>query len=173
MKNKILGIDENETGTTSTEALDNAETAGGAGADKTGQFKIATNEMNDVVDPNGKKVKFGRNDIESATEYANELSKMGQGKYEPFFETDGFNHYAIRKTGESVTGQSTTTGGATGGEVNSASAEAAAAANGGSGGVVVGGSNTQNVTNSNVQHTTIDEKVGVSDTQLGDALTSD
>jgi hypothetical protein len=176
MKNKILGIDENETGTTTTEALDNAGTAegGGAGADKTGQFKISTNEEAKVTDPaSGKVVKFGRYDIEGATEYANEISKMGQGKFEPFFETDGLNHYAIKKVGESVTGQSTTTGGATGGEVNSASAEAAAAANGGSGGVVVGGSNTQNVTNSNVQHTTIDEKVGVSDTQLGDALTSD
>ena len=166
MKNKILGIDENETGTTSTEALDNAGTAegGGAGADKTGQFKISTNEEAKVTDPaSGKVVKFGRYDIEGATEYANEISKMGQGKFEPFFETDGLNHYAIKKVGESVTGQSTTTGGATGGEVNSASAEAAAAANGGgNGGVVVGGNTTQ-VSNSSVQHTSVDEKTGVSD----------
>ena len=171
MKNKILGIDENETGTTSTEALDNAETAGGAGADKTGQFKIATNEMNDVVDPNGKKVKFGRNDIESATEYANELSKMGQGKYEPFFETDGFNHYAIRKTGESITGTgSTTTGGATGGELNTESQMlAASGAGGGGGGVVVGGS-TQVNNSSSVQHNAADENSGVSDKTVGDNL---
>ena len=171
MKNKILGIDENETGTTSTEALDNAETAGGAGAGKTGQFKIATNEMNDVVDPNGKKVKFGRNDIESATEYANELSKMGQGKFEPFFETDGFNHYAIRKTGESITGTgSTTTGGATGGELNTESQMlAASGAGGGGGGVVVGGS-TQVNNSSSVQHNAADENSGVSDKTVGDNL---
>jgi len=171
MKNKILGIDENETGTTSTEALDNAETAGGAGADKTGQFKIATNEMNDVVDPNGKKVKFGRNDIESATEYANEISKMGQGKYEPFFETKGVNHYAIRKTGESITGAgSTTTGGATGGELNTESQMlAAAGVGGGNGGVVVGGTTQVNNTSS-VNHNAANENTGVADKTVSDAL---
>ena len=172
MKNKILGIDGNETGTTDTEALDNASTAGGAGADKTGQFKIGVNAEKKVVDAGGDVVKFGRNDIESATEYANELSKMGQGKYEPYFETKGLNHYAIVKTGESIKGQSTTTGGATGGEVNSASAEAAAAANGsgGNGGVVVGGSTQVNNTSS-VQHNSVDESTGVSDSKVADALT--
>ena len=171
MKNKILGIDGNETGTTDTEALDNAEGAG-AGADKTGQFKIGVNAEKKVVDAGGDVVKFGRNDIESATEYANELSKMGQGKYEPYFETKGLNHYAIVKTGESIKGQSTTTGGATGGEVNSASAEAAAAANGsgGNGGVVVGGSTQVNNTSS-VQHNSVDESTGVSDSKVADALT--
>jgi len=174
MKNKILGIDANETGTTSTEALDNAGTAegGGAGADKTGQFKIATNDEAKVVDPaSGDVVKFGRYDGDEAAEYAAEISKMGQGKFEPYFETSGFNHYAIKKTGESITGQSTTTGGATGGEVNSASAEAAAAANGsgGNGGVVVGGT-TQVNNSSSVQHNSVDESTGVSDNTVGDNL---
>ena len=174
MKNKILGIDENETGTTSTEALDNAGTAegGGAGADKTGQFKISTNEDAKVTDPaSGKVVKFGRYDIEGATEYANEISKMGQGKFEPFFETDGLNHYAIKKVGESVTGQSTTTGGATGGEVNSASVEAASAGTGGNNGAVVVGGTTQVNNTSSANHTTVSESTGVSDTKVAEALT--
>jgi len=174
MKNKILGIDENETGTTSTEALDNAGTAegGGAGADKTGQFKISTNEDAKVTDPaSGKVVKFGRYDIEGATEYANEISKMGQGKFEPFFETDGLNHYAIKKVGESVTGQSTTTGGATGGEVNSASVEAATAGTNGNGGAVVVGGTTQVNNTSSANHTSVSESTGVSDTKVAEALT--
>jgi len=177
MKNKILGIDGNETGTTSTEALDNAGTAegGGAGADKTGQFKIATNDESKVIDPaSGDVVKFGRNDESAAAEYAAELSKMGQGKYEPYFETKGFNHYAIKKTGESVTGTGTTkTGGATGGEINTESQMlAASGVGGGNGGAFIGGNTTQ-VSNSSVQHTSIDEKTGVSDTKLGDDLQSD
>ena len=174
MKNKILGIDGNETGTTSTEALDNAGTAegGGAGADKTGQFKIATNDEAKVIDPaSGDVVKFGRFDEDGAAEYAAEISKLGQGKFEPYFETKGSNHYAIKKVGESITGQSTTTGGATGGEVNSASAEAASAASGGGGnGGVVIDAGTQVNNNSNVQHQSVNESTGVSDTKVGDAL---
>ena len=175
LKNKILGIPENETGTTTVETLDNAGTVegGGAGADKTGQFKIATNELGDVVYPDtGEKVKFGRFDEETAAEYAAELSKMGQGKFEPYFETKGINHYAIRKVGESVTGTgNTTTGGATGGELNTQSAEAAAAMGTayGNGGVVVGGNTTQ-VSNSSVQHTSIDENSGVSDKSVSSEL---
>jgi len=177
MKNKILGIDENETGTTSTEALDNAGTAegGGAGADKTGQFKIATNEDAKVTDPaSGKVVKFGRYDIEGATEYANEISKLGQGKFEPFFETDGLNHYAIKKVGESVTGSgSTTTGGATGGELNTESQMlAASGAGGGGGGVVVGGTTQVNNTSS-VQHNAADENAGVADKTVSGELYGD
>ena len=174
MKNKILGIDENETGTTSTEALDNAGTAegGGAGADKTGQFKIATNDEAKVIDPaSGDVVKFGRFDEDGAAEYAAEISKMGQGKYEPFFETKGSNHYAIKKVGESVTGQSTTTGGATGGEVNSASVEAATAGTGGNNGAVVVGGTTQVNNTSSANHTTVSESTGVSDTKVAEALT--
>jgi hypothetical protein len=134
---------------------------------------ISTNDMGDVIDTtSGDKVKFGRNDEAGAAAYAAELSKLGQGKFEPYYETKGFNHYAIRKTGESITGQSTTTGGATGGEVNSASAEAAAAANGsgGNGGVVVGGT-TQVNNSSSVQHNSVDESTGVSDSKVADALT--
>ena len=175
MKNKILGIDENETGTTSTEALDNASTSGGAGADKTGQFKIATNDEAKVIDPaSGDVVKFGRFDEDGAAEYAAEISKLGQGKFEPYFETKGSNHYAIKKTGESITGTgSTTTGGATGGELNTESQMlAASGAGGGSGGVVVGGS-THVSNNSSVQHNAADENAGVADKTVGDNLYAD
>jgi len=165
MKNKILGIDGNETGTTDTETLDNASTSGGAGADKTGQFKIATNDEAKVIDPaSGDVVKFGRFDEDGAAEYAAEISKLGQGKFEPYFETKGSNHYAIKKTGESITGQSTTTGGATGGEVNTESQMlAASGAGGGAGGGAMVDASTQVNNNSAVQHTTMDEKSGVSD----------
>ena len=134
--------------------------------------KIITNDMGDVVNPDtGKKVKFGRFDEDGAAQYAAELSKMGQGKFEPYFETKGVNHYAIRKTGESVTGTgNTTTGGATGGEINTESAAAAAASGaGGNGGLVMGGNNTQ-VSNSSVVHNAIDEKTGVSDNTLSNQL---
>ena len=159
MKNKILGIDE---GT--------ASDMGEAGASvptvttETGpQPMISTNDMGDVIDTtSGDKVKFSRNDEEGAAAYAAELSKLGQGKFEPYYETKGYNHYAIRKTGESITGTAQTTGGATGGEINSTSGELGSSTNGGSGGVVVGGTNNIS-TNSAVQHTSIDEKSGVSD----------
>ena len=177
LKNKILGIPENETGTTTVETLDNAGTVegGGAGADKTGQFKITTNEAGDVVGPDGEMVKLNKKDEGAAIAYASELSKMGQGKYEAVYDDGGLfggAFYKIKKTGESITGQSTTTGGATGGEVNSASAEAAAAANGsgGNGGVVVGGT-TQVNNSSSVQHNSVDESTGVSDSKVADALT--
>ena len=159
MKNKILGIDE---GT--------ASDMGEAGASvptvttESGTMPIiTTNDSGDVIDTiSGDKVKFGRNDEEGAAAYAAELSKMGQGKFEPYFETKGFNHYAVRKTGESITGQAQTTGGATGGEINSTSGELGSSTSDGSGGVVVGGTNNIS-TNSAVQHTSIDEKSGVSD----------
>ena len=159
MKNKILGIDE---GT--------ASDMGEAGASvptvttESGTMPIiTTNDSGDVIDTiSGDKVKFGRNDEEGAAAYAAELSKMGQGKFEPYYETKGFNHYAVRKTGESITGQAQTTGGATGGEINSTSGELGSSTSDGSGGVVVGGTNNIS-TNSAVQHTSIDEKSGVSD----------
>ena len=177
LKNKILGIPENETGTTTVETLDNAGTVegGGAGADKTGQFKITTNEAGDVVGPDGEMVKLDKKDEGAAIAYASELSKMGQGKYEAVYDDGGFfggAFYKIKKTGEQVTGTgNTTTGGATGGELNTQSAEAAAAASGGggNGGVIVGGNTTQ-VSNSSVQHTSIDENSGVADKSVGNEL---
>jgi len=170
LKEKILGTG-SETG---AETLDTAGTGDASIAEAAAmpEPKIITNDMGDVVNPDtGKKVKFGRFDEEGAAQYAAELSKMGQGKFEPYFETKGVNHYAIRKTGESVTGTgNTTTGGATGGEINTESAAAAAASGAGSnGGVVMGGNNTQ-VSNSSVVHNSIDEKTGVSDNTLSNQL---
>ena len=160
LKNKILGVSEGDTADM-TEASESVPTAF---TDSGPQPMISTNDMGDVIDTvSGDKVKFGRNDEEGAAAYAAELSKLGQGKFEPYYETKGFNHYAIRKTGESITGTgSTTTGGATGGELNSQSAEAAASSSGGSGGTVIGGTNNIS-TNSAVSHTSVDEKSGVSD----------
>ena len=132
---------------------------------------VSTNDMGDVIDTtSGDKVKFGRNDEAGAAAYAAELSKLGQGKFEPYYETKGFNHYAIRKTGESITGTSQTTGGATGGQLNTESQMlAASGANGGGGGVVVGGS-TQVNNSSSVQHNAADENSGVSDKTVGNNL---
>jgi len=159
MKNKILGISDGDT----ADMTEAGESVPMALTDTGPQPMISTNDMGDVIDTvNGDKVKFGRNDEEGAAAYAAELSKLGQGKFEPYYETKGFNHYAIRKTGESITGTSQTTGGATGGEINSTSGELGSSTNGGSGGVVVGGTNNIS-TNSAVQHTSIDEKSGVSD----------
>ena len=159
MKNKILGIDEG-TASDMAEAGASVPTV----TTETGTMPIiTTNDSGDVIDTiSGDKVKFGRNDEEGAAAYAAELSKMGQGKFEPYFETKGFNHYAVRKTGESITGQAQTTGGATGGEINSTSGELGSSTGDVSGGVVVGGTNNIS-TNSAVQHTSIDEKSGVSD----------
>lgn len=173
LKEKILG---ESSGT--TETLDTAGTGDAAIAEAAAmpEPKITTNEMGDVVNPDtGKKVKFGKFDEEGAAMYAAELSKMGQGKFEPYFETKGINHYAIRKTGESITGTgTTTTGGATGGELNTNSAEMVAAASQGAamGGAFIGGNTTQ-VSNSSVTHTSIDEKAGVSDNQVADNLSAD
>ena len=173
LKEKILGTG-SETG---AETLDTAGTGDASIAEAAAmpEPKIITNDMGDVVNPDtGKKVKFGRFDEEGAAQYAAELSKMGQGKFEPYFETKGVNHYAIRKTGESVTGTgNTTTGGATGGEINTESAAAAAASGAGSnGGVYMGGNNIQN-SNSSVVHNAIDEKSGTNDNTLSEQLNAD
>ena len=168
MKNKILGVGDGDTADM-TEAV---ATVPMAMTDTGAQPLVSTNDMGDVIDTtSGDKVKFGRNDEAGAAAYAAELSKLGQGKFEPYYETKGFNHYAIRKTGESVTGTgSTTTGGATGGELNTESQMlAASGAGGGGGGVVVGGS-TQVNNSSSVQHNAADENSGVSDKTVGDNL---
>ena len=173
LKEKILGTGASASG----ETLDTAGTGDASIAEAAAmpEPKIITNDKGDVVNPDtGKKVKFGRYDEEGAAEYAAELSKMGQGKFEPYFETKGVNHYAIRKTGEAVTGTgATTTGGATGAEIGTESAMlAASGAGGGNGGVVMGGNNTQ-VSNNSVQHTSIDEKTGLGDNTLADNLAAD
>ena len=173
LKEKILGTG----GEAGGETLGTAGTGDAAIAEAAAmpEPKIMTNDMGDVVNPDtGKKVKFGRFDEEGAAQYAAELSKMGQGKFEPYFETKGVNHYAIRKTGEAVTGTgTTTTGGATGAEIGTESAMlAASGAGGGNGGVVMGGNNTQ-VSNNSVQHTSIDEKTGLGDNTLADNLAAD
>jgi hypothetical protein len=128
--------------------------------------------MGDVIDTtSGDKVKFGRNDEAGAAAYAAELSKLGQGKFEPYYETKGFNHYAIRKTGESITGTAQTTGGATGGELNTESQMlAASGANGGGGGGVVVGGTTQVNNTSSVNHNAANENTGVADKTVSDAL---
>ena len=173
LKEKILG-----TGASGgTETLDTAGTGDASIAEAAAmpEPKIITNDMGDVVNPDtGKKVKFGRFDEEGAAQYAAELSKMGQGKFEPYFETKGVNHYAIRKTGESVTGTgNTTTGGATGGEINTESAAAAAAQGSAMGGSMMIGGNSTNVSNSSVQHTSLDESTGLADNTLNDNLNTD
>ncbi len=167
MKNKILGVSDGDTADM-TEAV---ATVPMAMTDTGAQPLVSTNDMGDVIDTtSGDKVKFGRNDEAGAAAYAAELSKLGQGKFEPYYETKGFNHYAIRKTGESITGTSQTTGGATGGELNTESQMlAASGAGGGGGGVVVGGS-TQVNNSSSVQHNAADENSGVSDKTVGDNL---
>ena len=170
LKEKILGVESSGSG----ETLDTAGTGDAAVAEAAAmpEPKIVTNDMGEVVNPDtGKKVKFGRFDEEGATQYAAELSKMGQGKFEAFFETKGINHYAIRKTGEAVTGTgNTTTGGATGGELNSQSAELAAAQGNAMGGSYVDASNkTVNNTSSN-QTTHMKEDTGTADKKVQDAL---
>ena len=136
---------------------------------------IITNENGDVMDTKGDKVKFGRNDEEEASQYAAELSKMGQGKFEPYYETKGFNHYAIRKTGEAVSGTGgTTTGGATGGQINSESAEFVGAGNGANGGGNVNIMNEGakvNTVSSNQNH--MSEDSGSADKNFKDSLQAD
>ena len=169
LKEKILG-----TGASGgTETMDTAGTGDAAIAEEIyaqENPKIMTNDMGDVVNPEtGDKVKFGRFDEEGAAEYAAELSKMGQGKFEPYFETKGLNHYAIRKTGEAVTGTGqTTTGGATGGELNTTSADLAASSGASGGGSYIDAS-TKSVNNtSSTQTTHMSEDTGAPDKKIAD-----
>ena len=67
----------------------------------------------------------------------------------------------------------TTTGGATGGEINTESAAAAAAQGSAMGGSMMIGGNSTNVSNSSVQHTSLDEKTGLGDNTLSDNLNAD
>ena len=170
LKEKILG-----TGASAgTETLDTAGTGDASIAEAAAmpEPKIVTNEMGDVVNPDtGKKVKFGRNDEEAAAQYAAELSKMGQGKFEPYFETKGLNHYAIRKTGEAITGANgTTTGGATGGELNNAGAEfvGTGSPTGGSNVNVINEGAKVNTVSANQNH--MSEDTGTADKKVQDNL---
>ena len=128
--------------------------------------------MGDVVNPDtGKKVKFGRNDEDAAAQYAAELSKMGQGKFEPYFETKGLNHYAIRKVGESITGAGgTTTGGATGGELNNAGAEFVGTGGNGAGSNVSIMNEGAKVNTVSANQTHMSEDTGTSDKKVQDNL---
>ena len=168
MKNKILGVSDGDT----ADMTEAAATVPMAMTDTGAQPLVSTNDMGDVIDTtSGDKVKFGRNDEAGAAAYAAELSKLGQGKFEPYYETKGFNHYAIRKTGESITGTAQTTGGATGGELNTESQMlAASGANGGGGGGVVVGGTTQVNNTSSVNHNAANENTGVADKTVSDAL---
>ena len=170
LKEKILG-----TGASAgTETLDTAGTGDASIAEAAAmpEPKIVTNEMGDVVNPDtGKKVKFGRNDEESAAQYAAELSKMGQGQFEPYFETKGLNHYAIRKVGESITGAGgTTTGGATGGELNNAGAEFVGTGGNGAGGNLSIMNEGAKVNTVSANQTHMSEDTGTADKKVQDAL---
>jgi hypothetical protein len=169
LKEKILG----ESGG-ATETLDTAGTGDASIAEAAAmpEPKIVTNEMGDVVNPDtGKKVKFGRNDEESAAQYAAELSKMGQGQFEPYFETKGLNHYAIRKVGESITGAGgTTTGGATGGELNNAGAEFVGTGGNGAGGNLSIMNEGAKVNTVSANQTHMSEDTGTADKKVQDAL---
>ena len=171
LKEKILGTGgEAGTETVGTAGTGDASIAEGIAMENP---TIMTNENGDVIDTKGNKVKFGRNDEDEAAAYAAELSKMGQGKFEPYYETKGFNHYAIRKTGEAVTGTGgTTTGGATGGQINSESAEFVGAGNGANGGGDVNIMNEGakvNTVSSNQNH--MNEDTGSNDKSFKDSLT--
>ena len=170
LKEKILGTG----GEAGTETLGTAGTGDASIAEGIAMENptIMTNENGDVMDTKGNKVKFGRNDEEEAAMYAAELSKMGQGKFEPYYETKGFNHYAIRKTGEAVASATgTTTGGATGGELNGAGAEFVGAGNGANGGGNVNIMNEGakvNTVSSNQNH--MSEDTGSNDKGYKDSL---
>ena len=175
LKEKILGTG----GEAGTETVGTAGTGDASIAENiaTQNKPITTDESGNVVGPDGNMVKLDKKDEAAAISYATELSKMGQGKFEAVYDDNGLfgkAFYRIKKTGEAVTGTgTTTTGGATGGQINSTSAEMAAAQGAAMGGGAFIGGNTTQVSNSSVQHTSIDEKTGVSDTKLGDDLTSD
>jgi len=175
LKEKILGTGgEAGTGTVGTAGTGDASIAENIATQNT---PITTDESGNVVGPDGNMVKLDKKDEAAAISYATQLSKMGQGKFEAVYDDNGLfgkAFYRIKKTGEAVTGTgTTTTGGATGGQINSTSAEMAAAQGAAMGGGAFIGGNTTQVSNSSVQHTSIDEKTGVSDTKLGDDLTSD
>ena len=170
MKNKILGVSDGDT----ADMTEAAATVPMAMTDTGAQPLVSTNDMGDVIDTtSGDKVKFGRNDEAGAAAYAAELSKLGQGKFEPYYETKGFNHYAIRKTGESITGTAQTTGGATGGELNTESQMLAASGAGGGGGGAMIDASTQVNNTSSVQHQSIDESTGLADNTVADNLNAD
>jgi len=175
LKEKILGTG----GEAGTETVGTAGTGDASIAENiaTQNKPITTDESGNVVGPDGNMIKLDKKDEAAAISYATELSKMGQGKFEAVYDDNGLfgkAFYRIKKTGEAVTGTgTTTTGGATGGQINSTSAEMAAAQGAAMGGGAFIGGNTTQVSNSSVQHTSIDEKTGVSDTKLGDDLTSD
>ena len=170
LKEKILGVESSGSG----ETLDTAGTGDASIAEAASmpEPKIATNDVGEVVNPDtGKKVKFGRFKEDEAAQYAAELSKMGQGKFEAFFETKGVNHYAIRKTGEAITGTGqTTTGGATGGELNSTSADLAASSGASGGGSYIDAS-TKSVNNTSSNQTThMKEDTGSPDKKVQDVM---
>ena len=175
LKEKILGTG----GEAGTETVGTAGTGDASIAENiaTQNTPITTDESGNVVGPDGNMVKLDKKDEAAAISYATELSKMGQGKFEAVYDDNGLfgtAFYRIKKTGEAVTGTgTTTTGGATGGEINSTSAEMAASQGAAMGGGAFIGGNTTQVSNNSVQHTSIDEKTGVSDTKLGDDLQSD
>ena len=175
LKEKILGTG----GEAGTETVGTAGTGDASIAENiaTQNTPITTDESGNVVGPDGNLLKLDKKDEAAAISYATELSKMGQGKFEAVYDDNGVfgkAFYRIKKTGEAVTGTgTTTTGGATGGEISSTSAEMAASQGAAMGGGAFIGGNTTQVSNNSVQHTSIDEKTGVSDTKLGDDLQSD
>ena len=176
MKEQIIAGRKLEEGATLEEATAGLSTFQTAEQQATSLGTVDTMPDGTVINPqDGEMLKIS--DEDTAKTMAAELSKSGQGQFQAVFDDGGFfgkKFYKIMKTGEAVAGTgNTTTGGATGGELNTESAAAAAASGAGAGGGVYVGGNSSNVTNSSVQHTSLDEKTGLGDNTLSDNLNAD